>query len=274
MKRCRVSPRLGLASTYNAAMLVLSVVVAFFYGALLGSFAGVLAFRIPRGLSFVTPGSFCTECGHGVRWYDNIPVLSFALLGGECRTCLAPISIRHPMMELVSGLFAAGCVFRFGVTPEAALFIVLGIYLVALFQTDMDLHTLPDELTVSGTVVGLLAGLAAQLGWIKRTRGAASFPEAALGLTAGAGLLLGIMFLYQTIRDRPGMGVGDVKLMALVGSFFGLKLTVATLFGSVFLGAAGGILFIAWRGGNLQTALPFGTYVAAAATLVLFFYMP
>lgn len=246
-------------------------VSALLFGLLLGSFANVIAYRVPRRVSIVLPGSFCTACGHAIRWYDNIPLLSFALLKGRCRDCLSPISWRYPAVEAVTGLLVAAIVVRFGVGAEAAAFVYLGLMLVVLFLTDLDFHTLPDEITVTGIGAGLLLALLAQLGLVARTTGALTFAESALGVTAGAGILLVIMFLYQTVRDRAGMGVGDVKLMAFVGAFLGLELMLVTLFLAVLLGSLGGLLFVAVRGGGLGTALPFGTYIACATIAALLY---
>lgn len=242
------------------------------FGLLLGSFANVLAFRVPRGISIVLPGSFCTACGRSVRPFDNVPVLSYLLLRGRCRDCHAPFSIRYALVEACAGVMAALMVARFGLTGEALTFIGFGLLLMVLFLTDYDFHTLPDELTVTGIVAGLALAGASQLGIVVRTRGAATFPDAALGVTTGAGVLLTIMFVYQAIRNRRGMGVGDVKLLACIGAFMGAEMTLATLLVAVVLGSVGGLLFVAVRGGGLSTALPFGTYLAVAALGVLFLY--
>ena len=249
-----------------------AVGVGFAFGLLLGSFANVLAYRLPRGVSVVLPGSFCTECGHAVRPIDNVPVLSFLWLGARCRDCHSPIGWRHPTVELISGLAAAAVVYRFGLTAEAAALVLLFTMLLALFITDLDFHILPDELTILGTVIGLLLAGAAHLNLLTRTQGPETFPEAALGAVGGAGLLLLVMTLYRLVRDREGMGVGDVKMVALIGAFLGLEPTLATFMLAVLLGTVGGLLFVAVRGGGLQTALPFGTYLAVATPVVVFYY--
>lgn len=241
------------------------------FGLLFGSFANVVAYRVPRGVSIVLPGSFCTSCGEHVRALDNVPLLSFLLLARRCRSCRVPLSWRHPLVEATSGILAAASVLRFGVTGEALLFFALAAILLVLFLTDLDFHTLPDEITIPGIALGILAAIASQAGLLARTRGAQTFPEAALGVTGGAGVLLGIMFVYHALRGRAGMGVGDVKLLALIGAFLGFELTVMALLAAVFMGAVGGLLFVAVRGGGLGTALPFGTYLGAGTLLVLYF---
>lgn len=243
-------------------------------GLIWGSFANVLAFRIPRHLSVVLPGSFCTSCGRTVRPYDNVPVLSFVWLRGRCRDCASPISWRYPMVEGACGVLAAAMVARFGPTSDAVVMAALGILLVVLFLTDWDWKTLPDELTVPGIVAGLGLAGAAELHWVERAIGPATFADAALGATAGAVILLAIMTAYQAVRDRSGMGVGDVKLLACIGAFLGLELTMASFLLAVVLGAAGGLLLVAVRGGGLQTALPFGTYLAISTVAVILFYDP
>ncbi|MFN7974008.1 MAG: prepilin peptidase [Acidobacteriota bacterium] len=245
---------------------------AFAFGLVLGSFANVLAYRLPRRISVVLPGSFCTECGRKVRPYDNVPILAFLWLGGKCRDCLAPISWRHPLVELTSGIVTAGIVARFGPTFEAVVFVMMALFLLVLFLTDLDFHILPDGLTVGGMLGGFAAAGASGLGLVARTRGATTFPESALGATAGAFFLLLVMSLYRFVRAREGMGVGDVKLLAMIGAFLGFELTIATLLIAVLLGSVGGLLLIALRGGDLGTALPFGTYLAVATIVVLFFY--
>lgn len=246
-----------------------SAVAALLFGLMLGSFANVVAYRVPRHVSIVLPGSFCTSCGAHVRAFDNVPLASLLILGRRCRDCRVPLSYRHPVVELASGLLAMAMVCKLGVTGEALLFYGLLMILLVLFLTDLDFHTLPDEITIPGIALGAVAAMAAQGGLMERTRGATTFPEAALGITGGAAVLLAIMFTYHALRGRAGMGVGDVKLVACIGAFLGFKMAMMALVAAVFMGAVGGVLFVAVRGGGLGTALPFGTYLGAGTLLVL-----
>lgn len=238
---------------------VLTVIAA--YGLVLGSFLNVVIHRLPRGLSLLRPRSHCPGCGSPVAWYDNVPVLSFVLLGGHCRSCKTRISLRYPFVELASAALLIGVSTRFGINlwgAEAAVFVLL---LLPLALIDLEHHLLPDWLTLPGVLAGLVFSLA----------GGLVHPfEAAIGAVVGAAIPLIVMAVYRVIRGVEGMGLGDVKLLAMIGAFLGWRGVLLTLFIGACAGALVGVALIVAGRGRSDTELPFGTFLCGAATLVLF----
>jgi leader peptidase (prepilin peptidase)/N-methyltransferase len=242
---------------------VLAVAAA--YGLVLGSFLNVVIYRLPREESLWRPGSRCPSCGAAIRWFDNVPVLSFLLLGGRCRACGAPISLRYPLMELASGALAVAVAARFGVTVAGGEALVFALLLLPLAIIDLDHHLLPDVMTLPGIVLGLvgalLGGLAAPL-------------DAAIGAAAGAAVPYAVLVAYRRVRGVEGMGLGDVKLLAMIGAFLGWRGMLLSLALGSTAGALVGIGLIAAGRGRRDTELPFGTFLAAAALAVVFVREP
>lgn len=237
------------------------IAVAAAYGLVLGSFLNVVIHRVPRGMSLVVPRSHCPACGSLVRWFDNLPVLSWLLLRGKCRRCGARISLRYPLVELASGVLMAAVVARFGVTVAGAAALVLGALLLVLALIDLEHFLLPDVLTLPGIVIGLLFSWAGGLArpW-----------DAMLGAALGAALPYAVIVVYRLVRGVEGMGLGDVKFLAMIGAFLGWQGALLTLCLGACAGAVVGIgLVIAGRG-KADTELPFGTFLAAGAMAVLF----
>jgi len=235
--------------------------VAAVYGLVVGSFLNVVVYRLPRGMSLVRPRSHCPACGAPVRWFDNVPVLSYAALLGRCRACRAPISARYPAVELASGALAAGVVVRFGLTVPAAEAMLLVMFLLPLALIDLEHHLLPDVLTLPGIAIGLA------FSWIG---GLSPLTDAVIGAAAGAGLPYAVMVAYRRLRGVEGMGLGDVKLLAMIGAFLGWRGMLLTLGVGATAGALVGIALIVAGRGRRDTELPFGTFLAAAALVVLF----
>ncbi|HYZ85494.1 MAG TPA: prepilin peptidase [Bryobacteraceae bacterium] len=247
---------------------------AFAFGLLIGSFLNVCIYRLPRDLSVVRPRSFCPECEKQIAWYDNIPVLSFLLLGGRCRYCKARFSWRYPVVELLTGVVFFLGVYKLGLSWAAARFCLYAAYLVALLFTDLETRILPDEFTKSGIVLGLLfaplAHLPVLFGYLILPAGAplwqTSLVESGLGAFVPSAFLWLTGWLYERIRKREGLGFGDVKMIAMIGAFTGLSgaLTVL-LYGSV-LGTVVGLLFIAITRKSMATyELPLGSFLAFVA---------
>ncbi len=235
------------------------------YAALLGLIAGsylnVVVHRLPRGLSTVLPRSACPACGAPIAAHDNLPLLSFALLGGRCRACKAPISWRYPLVEAFTALLFVGCLERFGLplaAPAAALFCCL---MIALGLIDLEHLLLPDRLTLPGIAAGL--ALQPWLPW-------GGLWQAVLGALLGAAILLAIWGAWYLLRHEEGMGLGDVKMLALIGAFLGWRGTLVALFFGSFAGALTGLALI-WRGGaGMRTKLPFGSFLALGGLTALF----
>jgi leader peptidase (prepilin peptidase)/N-methyltransferase len=234
----------------------LCIVVAAF-GLVIGSFLNVCIYRLPRGQSVVWPASRCTTCGRALAWYENIPVLSYIALGGACRTCRATISPVYPAVEVATCAAFVAMYARLGLTPLLAARLVFACAMIVLFVIDLRHRILPNAITVGGIPVGFAFSLALPPGWV----------ASLIGVIAGGGSLLLIAELYRLIRREEGLGMGDVKMLALIGAFLGWKLMLLTLVLSSLLGSVIGIAMIAGRKGDMKYALPFGTFLSAAALI-------
>lgn len=265
---------------------ILASVFVFLFGLIIGSFLNVCILRIPGGKSIVTPASACPGCGAPIKPYDNIPVLSWLLLRGKCRACRKPISAMYPAVELLTGLLFLVCWLAFGFSAQTLKWAAFSALMIVLIFTDLRERLLPDAVNFTGLGIGLLASL-----FTKPMDGTAlwlsarlfdypppvpvlSFCDALLGAAAGSGLLWLVSEGYFRLRGREGMGLGDVKMMLLVGAFLGLKRTVLTILAGSVLGTVLGILFILTRRKGSDYELPFGTFLGAAALLVVFFGTP
>jgi leader peptidase (prepilin peptidase)/N-methyltransferase len=223
-------------------------------GLAVGSFLNVVIHRLPRKQSLVSPGSRCPDCGSAVRWYDNIPVLSYAALGGRCRSCRTRISVRYPLVELATAALFVGHYFAFGWTPLLAVRLVFVTAMVALFTIDLEYRLLPNGITFPGIAAGLAFSLFLPPGFV----------SALIGVLAGGGFLWLVSEAYFRYARAEGMGGGDVKMLAMVGAFLGWKLTLLTLVLSSLVGSVAGLTIIALRRGGLKSELPFGTFLALA----------
>ena len=237
----------------------MSDAVVMFYalvmGLCVGSFLNVVIYRLPLGQSLVSPGSRCTTCGYQLRWYDNVPVLSWAFLGGRCRQCRAPISAQYPIVEIITALLFVLVVWLTPVGPLLVSRLILVAILVALFGIDLEHQILPNAITLPGIVIGLMFSFIAPPGW----------QDALIGAALGAGVLYGIAGAYYLVRREEGLGMGDVKMLAMIGAFLGWKAVLVTLVLSSFSGAAIGLALIAAQRGGMKLALPFGTFLAVGA---------
>ncbi|MCI0402413.1 MAG: prepilin peptidase [Acidobacteria bacterium] len=253
----------------------------FIFGLCVGSFLNVCIHRLPKSQSVVTPRSRCPGCGRPIAAWDNVPLLSYLLLRGRCRNCRVPISIQYPLVELLTGLSALMVYVRFDMSVAGLKAMLLACALLVLIVTDLRERLLPDRITFPGMAVGLLFalwipvgdGLAALLArWLGFMLPplAASLGDALLGAALGAGILFGLGELWLRLRGVEAMGMGDVKMMAMVGLFFGPKLTMLTLLLGSLGGSILGSLFILLARKDTRYELPFGTFLGAAALVALF----
>ena len=224
-------------------------------GLAVGSFLNVCIHRLPRKGSIIQPPSSCPNCGYVLRWADNVPVLSYALLGGRCRTCKTPISIRYPIVEVVTMLIFIAHYAVFGLDIILVPRLLFASALVVLFAIDLEHHLLPNVITLPGIVVGLAFSAMLPPGLL----------DAVIGAAVGGGVLWLIGEAYYRYSGEEGMGGGDVKMLAMIGAFLGWKLAVLTLVLSSFAGALIGALVIALRRGGMKYALPYGTFLSLAA---------
>ena len=233
-------------------------------GLAVGSFLNVVICRLPVGASVAWPPSHCTSCDRALNWYENIPLVSWLVLRGRCRTCGERISIQYPLVEVATGaLFLTGY-YVFGPSPLLPVRLVFACALVVLFAIDFEHQILPNEITLSGIAVGFVLSLFLPPGW----------RSSLLGLLIGGLFPFLVAEAYLRIRGREGMGMGDFKMLAMVGAFLGWPLVWITLILACVLGIVigGGILLISRRG--MGTRIPFGTFIAAAALLCAFAEAP
>jgi leader peptidase (prepilin peptidase) / N-methyltransferase len=253
--------------------------VMFLAGLLIGSFLNVCIYRLPRDLSVVRPRSHCPNCLRMVAWYDNVPVLSWLVLHRRCRHCLAGIHWKYPAVELATGLAFLLSGIWLGPTMAAAKYAAFSALIIALIVTDLEERILPDELTLGGTAAGL-----AIAPFVNSEPGILSFflfnhlsapwmrlVDAAFAAAASCALLWVIPWLYQKVRHREGgwMGLGDVKMMAMVGAFLGFRGSLYTMTVGGLLGSVIGYGYILLRKKDPSTyELPFGSFLGTAALLV------
>ena len=248
------------------------------FGLLFGSFANVVIWRFPRGESLSHPGSHCPVCQGPIAWYDNIPVVSWLVLGGRCRLCATPISARYPVVELLSAALwvLAGVLFGLSLQMVAAVFF---FYLLLILSfIDLDLRRLPNGLVGLLFGVGVIGVLTSQLTRFEAlpllSGGGGVWGEpvvfAGIGAVAASGVMLVIALVYERFRHTQGLGMGDIKLLAVMGLYLGLYALLA-LFCATLLGAAYGLIAARAKGGSLRTALPFGPFLAAGSILTTAF---
>jgi leader peptidase (prepilin peptidase) / N-methyltransferase len=286
----------------------------FALGLAFGSFLNVCIYRFPRGLSVVLPSSKCPKCNTPIKFYDNIPVVGWLLLGGRCRACKQAISPRYMVVELLTGALFLACYAKLGLTLASVKCCVLGFLLLGLIFTDAETKLLPDKLTLPGLLIGLVFSLfvpvndlvsevlpgvitlpvSSSVSWH-----ALSFFDAVLGAIVGSSFIYGAGAIYLRWRGIEGMGFGDVKLMAMVGAFLGVRLTILTLFAATLAGSffgVGTMLVVwakrtrrrmvrnhepapearrrAWQSASLvyrYYQMPFGVFLGSMALLAFFF---
>jgi leader peptidase (prepilin peptidase)/N-methyltransferase len=251
--------------------------IAGLFGLLIGSFLNVCIHRWPLELSVVRPRSRCPSCENPIGWYDNIPLLSWIVLRARCRRCGAAIPWRYPLVELLTGVFFFWFGSRLGLTPEALKYCVFAAILIGLVFSDLETLLLPDEFTVGGTLAGLafswfvpvpdgtftlLAGLAG----VRPGPRLGSFGGAVLGGIVPAGTLWLAGWLFEKLRHKEGLGFGDVKMLAMIGTFLGLSGALLTCFAGSVMGSVVGLIWIAAARKNASTfQLPLGSFLGAAA---------
>jgi len=227
------------------------------FGALIGSFLNVCIHRLPRGTSIVWPASACPTCGRALSWFENIPIVSYAFLRGRCRTCRTPISPRYPIVEALTAAMFGLAWWYYGPTPLVASRIVFGCMLIVLFAIDLEHHLLPNVITIPGIVIGFLFSVINDPGW----------KSSLIGIVVGGGVLYVIAEGYYRVRHEEGLGMGDVKMLALIGAFLGWPLTLLSLMIASIAGTIIGIALIATGRGTMKYALPFGTFLAIGAAV-------
>jgi len=258
-------------------------VVFLLLGLIVGSFLNVCIVRLPRGRSVVTPPSHCPKCRIDIKFYDNIPIISFLLLRGKCRSCGEPISWRYPLVELMNGIFYAWIIHEFPIGGEAFLMMALCSSLIVITFIDFDHQIIPDIITLPGMLIGLSLApffmsalgdaLPFRLDRILPHTGPylAAFINSLIGLFLGGGPLYAIGWVWERLRHVEAMGGGDVKLMGMVGSFLGWKGALLTIMLGALAGSIIGLWLIALKRHKMEKVIPFGPFLAAGAVAAAFY---
>jgi leader peptidase (prepilin peptidase)/N-methyltransferase len=237
-------------------------IFAFILGAVVGSFLNVCIYRLPKDESIVFPPSRCPGCGKNIRWFDNIPIISWLVLRGRCRSCSASISLQYPLVELTNGLLSLALFMRFG--PSLA-YIILFIFcsaMVVITFIDLEHQIIPDVISLPGIIAGFIFSFfIPQLGWL----------NSLLGILAGGGSLWLVAWLYELLTKKEGMGGGDIKLLAMMGAFFGWKAIPFIIFVSSLTGTVIGVSVMLAQKKDSKLAIPFGPFLALGSIVYIFF---
>ncbi len=231
------------------------------FGAIIGSFLNVCIYRIPRSQSIMTPRSRCPNCGVPIAFYDNIPILSYLILRGSCRSCRSRISPKYPLVELLNAFAYMLLLYKFGMTFNALFYAIFFSMLLVISLIDLDFRIIPDRLSLTGIVLGFL------FSFFTTT---VSPLQSLLGIVVGGGFLYLVAVLYEKIAQKEGMGGGDIKLIAMIGAFLGWQSLPFVVLISSFVGAFIGITAILTTKKDMKFAIPFGPFLSFAAVLYLF----
>ncbi len=231
------------------------------FGTLIGSYLNVVVYRVPRGLSTFRPRSRCPGCNRNIAWYDNLPVISYLVLKARCRHCQSPISLRYPAVELSTGLLFATAFACFGWTASTLIAFVLVSLLLSLALIDQEHLLLPDAVTLPGLIVGLA---------VSPFSGITTPASAGLGALLGALLLLFMIALYYMLRGELGMGLGDPKMLGMIGAFLGAPKIIVTILIASLTGTLVSLTLILLKRANRSTRMPFGVYLACGAMIAMF----
>lgn len=234
---------------------------AFVLGAVIGSFLNVCIYRIPEGLSVVSPRSRCPKCHELIRWYQNIPMLSYVALGGKCGACRVRIPIRYPLVEALNGGLFVLVIWYFGFSWATLVYWLLVSALVAITFIDLDHQIIPNVISLPGVPIGFFCSFA--IPWL-------TWKDSLLGILIGGGSLFLVAFLYEKLTGKEGMGLGDVKLLGMLGAFMGWKAIFPIIFISSVLGTAVGVPLMLIKKADGKLAIPFGPFLSAGAVIYLF----
>ena len=270
-----------IASTVSSAL----IIPAFVFGSVVGSFLNVCIYRLPRQESIVLPDSHCTSCRTRIKPYDIIPIASYLILLGRCRACGSRISPTYLVVELLSGVVSALLVWRFGISLTSLFYLIFLFSLIVVTFIDLEHRIIPNVITLPGIIVGLIYN-ALNTNWVTLQMDLSYFQftlsdflrisdevdiiGSILGIILGGGILYFIGFIYEAIKKREGMGMGDVKLLAMIGAFIGWKGVIFVAFLSSLFGVLVGIPIIFFKRGDLKYAIPYGPFLSLAAAFYCF----
>jgi leader peptidase (prepilin peptidase)/N-methyltransferase len=237
-------------------------VISIILGAMVGSFLNVCIFRLPKEESIVWPGSHCPHCNHPIKFYDNIPLVSYFLLGRKCRYCEGSISFQYPLIEGITALSSFFLFVRFGPSLSYLIYFAFVAALIVITVIDLYHQIVPDAISLPGIGIGLLTSF---------VNPHITFLHSLIGVILGGGSLFLVATLYQWLFRREGMGGGDVKLLAMIGAFLGWKAVILTILSSSLIGSIAGILIMVLKGKTFRYAIPFGPFLSLGAVIALFY---
>jgi leader peptidase (prepilin peptidase)/N-methyltransferase len=251
----------GALSEYSTELQGMLAVIFFILGAMVGSFLNVCIYRLPKEESIIWPGSHCPHCMKPIKFYDNIPLVSYLLLKGKCRYCREPISIQYPIIEGVTALSSLFLIIRFGPSLGYLVYFAFIAALIVIAVIDLYHQIIPDVISLPGIGVGLLTSIIIPQ---------ITFFDSLIGILIGGGSLFLVATLYQWLFKREGMGGGDIKLLAMIGAFLGWKAVILTILSSSLIGSITGITIMVLKGKDFKYAIPFGPFLSLGAVIALF----
>jgi len=237
-------------------------IISIIFGALVGSFLNVCIFRLPKEESIIWPGSHCPHCKKPIRFYDNIPLVSYFLLRGRCRYCKGSISLQYPLVEGITALSSLFLIIKFGPSMSYLFYFAFVAALIVITVIDLYHQIIPDVISLPGIGMGLLASLLIPQ---------ITFFNSLIGILLGGGSLFIVATFYQWLFKREGMGGGDIKLLAMIGAFLGWKAVLLTILLSSLIGSVTGILMMVVKGKDFKYAIPFGPFLSLGAVISLFY---
>jgi leader peptidase (prepilin peptidase)/N-methyltransferase len=236
--------------------------ISILFGAMVGSFLNVCIYRLPKEESIVWPRSHCPACKKMIRFYDNIPLISYLLLRGKCRHCKESISLQYPLVEGITALSSLFLIMKFGPSLSYLFYFAFVAALIVITVIDLYHQIIPDVISLPGIGIGLLTSLIIPQ---------ITFFNSLMGILLGGGSLFLVATLYEWIFKREGMGGGDVKLLAMIGAFLGWKAVILTIILSSLIGSITGILIMILKGKDFKYAIPFGPFLSLGAVIALFY---
>ncbi len=236
---------------------------AFLFGTIIGSFLNVVILRLPDpGTSIVFPSSHCPKCKNTLSWYENIPILSYLVLGGKCRHCKVSISPQYPIVELLTGLLAVAVIANFGLSLTALGFFLFCAALVTIIWIDLHHQIIPDVISLPGIIFGFAFSFVSFF---------VTWQESLIGLLAGGGIFYAVSYSYYLLRRQEGLGGGDIKLLAMLGAFLGWQSLLFIIFASSVTGTVAGLFAMRSQKKGGATRIPFGPFLAVSGLFYLFF---
>ena len=237
---------------------------AFIFGTLIGSFLNVVILRLPRpNVSIVFPASHCPSCEASLRWYENVPIISYLVLRGKCGHCGVSISAQYPVVEFLTGILAAACIARFGLTLAGAGLFIFSAALITIIWIDIHHQIIPDVISLPGIILGFLFAFISPL---------VTWQDSLIGLLAGGGVFYCIALGYYLVRKQEGLGGGDVKLLAMLGAFLGWQSLFFIIFASSVTGSIAGLIAMRSQKKGGLTRIPFGPFLAISGLCFLFLH--